>query len=466
MVIMKSLFFSIFFLIACSAHAQTYIDDSLHLMTGASIVFSDGSIQRSAAVSGIPGPAGPAGPACVNVSSGGAGVSSTILTVFPFDDSPVWFRDAENWLPLKEITFNTSVADSSVSVSYTDNVGITGSNWCSLGLFVDDVVDNGFVSSFTGSPNAIIFNSATITGLFNNLSLGSHTVKIKHKSQFCHYGNSADSTLVSRNLLITEGSTGLVGPAGPVGPSGPVGAAGEGISGSAGPAGPAGPAGVAGAVGAVGPTGPVGVTPDISGLVVLSGQMGGQTINGGTGAGENLTLSSTSNGTKGKIYLGINSTFNESTRTLSTSGTDLTLQETGDAFGAVSLKLINRNGFNGALFSNDSLDLVDFGFATSTHAQLNLRMEHRSFKLSNVLNTAGELQFFYPNSSNTFASFGPTYTTIFTPIKTIQYNLSALNTAPTSATATGTLGEIRVSADFIYVCTATNTWVRSALTTW
>jgi hypothetical protein len=47
-----------------------------------------------------------------------------------------------------------------------------------------------------------------------------------------------------------------------------------------------------------------------------------------------------------------------------------------------------------------------------------------------------------------------------------KFKLSALNTAPASATATGTAGEIRVTATYIYVCTATNTWVRSALTTW
>jgi hypothetical protein len=51
-------------------------------------------------------------------------------------------------------------------------------------------------------------------------------------------------------------------------------------------------------------------------------------------------------------------------------------------------------------------------------------------------------------------------------LTTPQYKLSALNTAPTSATATGTTGEIRIAADFIYVCVATNTWVRTALTTW
>jgi hypothetical protein len=47
-----------------------------------------------------------------------------------------------------------------------------------------------------------------------------------------------------------------------------------------------------------------------------------------------------------------------------------------------------------------------------------------------------------------------------------QYILSDLNTAPASATAAGVKGEIRVTAGFIYVCTATNTWVRAALSTW
>lgn len=47
-----------------------------------------------------------------------------------------------------------------------------------------------------------------------------------------------------------------------------------------------------------------------------------------------------------------------------------------------------------------------------------------------------------------------------------QFRLSALNAAPASATDTGTLGEVRITSTFIYVCTATNTWVRSALATW
>jgi len=51
-------------------------------------------------------------------------------------------------------------------------------------------------------------------------------------------------------------------------------------------------------------------------------------------------------------------------------------------------------------------------------------------------------------------------------LTTGQMNLAGLNTAPASAAAAGVLGEIRYTADYIYVCTATNTWKRSALSTW
>jgi hypothetical protein len=47
-----------------------------------------------------------------------------------------------------------------------------------------------------------------------------------------------------------------------------------------------------------------------------------------------------------------------------------------------------------------------------------------------------------------------------------SFKVNAMNSAPASATATGTTGEIRYTASAIYVCVATNTWVKSALTTW
>jgi hypothetical protein len=39
-------------------------------------------------------------------------------------------------------------------------------------------------------------------------------------------------------------------------------------------------------------------------------------------------------------------------------------------------------------------------------------------------------------------------------------------TVPATAAATGVKGEISWDADYIYVCTATNTWKRAALATW
>ena len=51
-------------------------------------------------------------------------------------------------------------------------------------------------------------------------------------------------------------------------------------------------------------------------------------------------------------------------------------------------------------------------------------------------------------------------------IEGVSFKISSLNTAPSSASDTGTTGEIRYTSDYIYVCTATNTWKRTALTTW
>lgn len=51
-------------------------------------------------------------------------------------------------------------------------------------------------------------------------------------------------------------------------------------------------------------------------------------------------------------------------------------------------------------------------------------------------------------------------------VKASQYRLSTLNTAPANASAPGVEGEIRIDANHIYVCVATNTWKRVAISTW
>lgn len=64
-------------------------------------------------------------------------------------------------------------------------------------------------------------------------------------------------------------------------------------------------------------------------------------------------------------------------------------------------------------------------------------------------------------------SKAPTNDAVLTGTTTaVKYKLSALNTAPSSASDTGTTGEIRIDADYIFICVATNTWKRVAISTW
>ncbi|NVK08258.1 MAG: hypothetical protein HWD89_04350 [Tenacibaculum sp.] len=51
-------------------------------------------------------------------------------------------------------------------------------------------------------------------------------------------------------------------------------------------------------------------------------------------------------------------------------------------------------------------------------------------------------------------------------INSKEFKLEVLNSAPASATDVGEIGEIRYTAEYIYVCVANNTWKRTALSTW
>ena len=54
---------------------------------------------------------------------------------------------------------------------------------------------------------------------------------------------------------------------------------------------------------------------------------------------------------------------------------------------------------------------------------------------------------------------------VLTNLALTTLNLSNA-TAPSSATDTGTIGEVRFDVDYMYRCTATNTWKRVAIATW
>jgi len=75
-----------------------------------------------------------------------------------------------------------------------------------------------------------------------------------------------------------------------------------------------------------------------------------------------------------------------------------------------------------------------------------------------MLNLAGRNNTIVPNYNN------PIINPTDLVAKSLRYN--ELSTAPSSASDTGDLGEVRVDADYIYICTATDTWKRAAISTW
>ena len=93
----------------------------------------------------------------------------------------------------------------------------------------------------------------------------------------------------------------------------------------------------------------------------LAGRSGGQTIIGGTASGNNLTLQSTANATKGKIYLGSTSFYDESTDRLRLGGAITGVQTfklslKGDATNAASITLENVNNHQWHFGGSTGLD--------------------------------------------------------------------------------------------------------------
>lgn len=126
-----------------------------------------------------------------------------------------------------------------------------------------------------------------------------------------------------------------------------------------------------------------------------------------TGTANQITI--TDNGANGTVVLstpqdihtGAGPTFDHlhigSTATVTTSSTELILEETGDTFGTIRIRLRNRSGTNGMLLEDPSLDLIDLCFLPSTNKQQNIRLEGRSAYFVNANNTRGEFQFTDPD---------------------------------------------------------------------
>lgn len=83
--------------------------------------------------------------------------------------------------------------------------------------------------------------------------------------------------------------------------------------------------------------------------------------------------------------------------------------------------------------------------------------------------SSGQIQFGNGTSvdTNLYRSAADTLKTDDKFVATLGLNMGTAGTGvPASASATGTVGDIAYDSNYIYICTATNTWKRTALTTW
>lgn len=130
---------------------------------------------------------------------------STIVSVF--GTTPVFHQQGDVWQVLTGFSIDhwKEYSDYLTRIEFTDNIGIAGASWCNIGIFMDDELSPRCFGAWSGSTGDYIFNQQTISCTVSGLPLGVHTWTIKHRSQYCVYGNYAfDEFGANRQLIIYE----------------------------------------------------------------------------------------------------------------------------------------------------------------------------------------------------------------------------------------------------------------------
>lgn len=243
------------------------------------------------------------------------------------------------------------------------------------------------------------------------------------------------------------GPTGASGPNGATGPTGPSGPQGNlGNTGSTGPTGPTGPAGT----GSTGPTGPQGPTggPGATGPTGATGPSG-SSVTGATGPTGPTGATGPAGGGSGNVI--VNATGYNYANTAATDGRFLIIGGNSSLPGTIPtaanvLALVNLPNSARVVLASDGNVSINSG----SGAQVNINTPSGRTDLGNVfvnaITATGKVQ-------------GQPVTT------TAPFGTNASQFQPASSGATGTVGDIGWDSNYIYVCTAANTWKRVALST-
>ncbi len=193
------------------------ISSNLSLANTSRIVFPDGTFLSTASIGvGPVGPPGVQGPQGVPGDSGPVGPPGptapdryVFVNKLPISDfQPVWLKQGNNWqafTPSFKLPFTKVEGNSILRVTWADNVGIYNNSWCNIGLFIDSDVATSCTGSWSGVVGTTIFNQQSINCIITGVPSGDHELIVKHRSQYCVYGNYAfDSEGSNRFISIEE----------------------------------------------------------------------------------------------------------------------------------------------------------------------------------------------------------------------------------------------------------------------
>ena len=125
--------------------------------------------------------------------------------------------------------------------------------------------------------------------------------------------------------------------------------------------------------------------------VLSSGRAGGQTLNGGTGAGDDLTITSTSNATNGSVKIGTMAEFDEALGTyglgaIPTSDTKSLIKGLGNTSATYAAKIQNSDGTDIATFRDDTLvELLNSLVINGGNPTLDFKPSTASFNVADRL---------------------------------------------------------------------------------
>lgn len=186
-----------------------------------------------------------------------------------------------------------------------------------------------------------------------------------------------------------------------------------------------------------------------------------------------LTVDGAGSGLDADLLDGISSALFSLKKNVSTGDvSDLSVATWGDASRFVSL-CVNGFGYSTALLVN-AYKVADTAHLYNTSGTL----QTKYFGATYLGVQRPIMLYFDPNSNLVAIYMGtaglnsgdliPAWTQVFQANGSglvIAPGIASTSTAPATASSTGTKGEIRSDTSYLYVCTATNTWKRVAIST-